>query len=116
MLHRGANWLRSALKANASDSVRIVRGPHSTPVVATIGRTHAERTTEDGIVLSTRIRAYLIAAAEYRFAGQLTEPQRGDLIVEADGATFEVLPPSGEPPFRWSDTGRTTYRIHTVAK
>lgn len=116
MLHRGANWLRSTLKTHASDEVRIVRGPHSTTAPATIGRTHAERTTADGIVLATRIRAYLIAAVDYRLAGQLTEPQRGDLIVEADGATFEILPPSGEPVYRWTDTGRTTYRIHTVAK
>lgn len=117
ILHRGAAWLRSTLKTHASDSVRLVRGPHSTTISATVGRTLAERTTDThGIVLTVGIRDYLIAAIDYRINGQRTEPQRGDLIIESDGVAFEVLPPSGEPPYRWTDTGRTTYRIHTVSK
>jgi hypothetical protein len=109
---RAGDWLRQTLTDNASTTVRIVRGAYSVEVAGVIGHTIAERTTEDGIVLTARIRDYLVPVVAYRLNGLATTPQRGDRFIEADGAVFEALPPSGEPLWRWSDPSRTTYRIH----
>ena len=57
-------------------------------------------------------RDYLVPAAE--LGG---EPARGDRFTEAISGvdvTFEVMTPDvGEPEWRYSDAGRTVYRIHT---
>jgi hypothetical protein len=100
---RAGDWLRQTLTDNAAQTVRIVRGAHSVEVAGVIGHT---------LVLTARIRDYLVPVVAYRLNGLATTPQRGDRFIESDGAVFEALPPSGEPLWRWSDPSRTTYRIH----
>jgi hypothetical protein len=56
-------------------------------------------------------RDYLIPVGELP-----AEPKLGDRLTERLGAwdvTFEVVTPAGEPAWRWSDPGRTVYRVHT---
>lgn len=61
-------------------------------------------------------RDYLIPVADLTVSGTTFEPIRGDRITETIGGTatvFEVISPVGEPEVRFSDPGRTVYRVHT---
>jgi len=109
---RANAWLGSTLAASAGVAVMLRRDHHRTPLTVWIGHTDAEKTVDGELVLATRIRNYLVDVTAYRINGQAVEPLRGDRITEADGAEYEILPPSGEPVWRWSDPQRTRYRIH----
>lgn len=54
-----------------------------------------------------RVVDWLIAAADLNGV-----PKAGDTITAA-GVVYEVVHLTGQPPWRWSDPGRTQYRIHT---
>ncbi|MCK6490709.1 MAG: hypothetical protein L6R48_20860 [Planctomycetes bacterium] len=82
-------------------------------VPATVGRTVFRLEMGMGAVERVEARDYLITAAHLVALGL---PQRGDRVVEEAGGqrhTYEVLAPGREPPWRWSDPDRRTYRIHT---
>ena len=61
-------------------------------------------------------RDYMIPVCDLRDdEGELFTPARGDRIEEYFGdevVTFEVIAPLSEPAWRYSDQGRTVYRIH----
>ena len=112
LLKTGSDWLAEQLKTNASQPVAYSRGSATNTVLATIGRTMFETSSDLGIVERWESRDYLIQAADL----DLGEPQRGDQIRETQGATtytYEVMAPGKEPAFRFSDPYRKTYRIHT---
>ncbi len=112
LLQQGSDWLAERLKATASQSVLYSRGANSNIVLATIGRTVFETTSEIGIVERWEARDYLIQAADLA----LGEPRRGDQIRETRNGTtyvYEVMAPGNEPAYRFSDPYRKTYRIHT---
>ena len=118
LLNSGSEWLGVTMRAHAAASVTYTRGSGSYAleaegVAATIGRTVFEVTDDYGLLTRVESRDYLIDAAELEAFG---EPQRGDQIRETLGGAvqvFEVMAPSGEDHFRYSDAYRRTYRIHT---
>lgn len=60
-------------------------------------------------------RDYLIPVEDLILGGSRTTPQKGDRIrevVNGEEATFEVMAPGTEPCWRYSDAGRTRYRVH----
>jgi hypothetical protein len=62
-------------------------------------------------------RDYLIPVAALALNGCPWEPKKNDRIEEtAAGVTikFDVLPVLGEPAARYSDDGRTLWRVHAV--
>ena len=75
-------------------------------VKAVVGRTVFRSTDESGIWTRIETRDFIVGKALIDF-----EPQVGDEI-EFLGSTYEVLAPSGEPAWRWSDAFHTAYRIH----
>ena len=75
-------------------------------VRAVVGRTVFRSTDVDGIWTRIETRDFIVGKALIDF-----EPQVGDEI-EFLGSTYEVLAPSGEPAWRWSDAFHTAYRIH----
>jgi hypothetical protein len=83
-------------------------------LLATVGKTSQEEDvgTDSPAVVRTQIRDYIIAAADLVLSGATSQPQRGDRITEADGTVFEVLP-LGSESWKYSDSGRTQFRIHT---
>jgi hypothetical protein len=112
----GASWLIDQLKVHASKPVTYQRGAASVTVQATIGRTEFEQTTDEGIVEKFESRDFLIQAADLVLAGGPTVPQRGDRIVESLGTatlTYEVLPNLNLPAYRYSDSYRKLFRVHT---
>jgi len=81
--------------------------------LAWTGRTVFASNLEGGARIEFGDRDYLIAVADLTFG----EPRTGDRITETVGGvdyTFEVMTPdTGEPSWRFSDQGRTVYRLHT---
>jgi hypothetical protein len=117
LLKTGSDWLAAQMKAHASQTVTYRRTGHADlDVAATIGRTEFEQTTDDGQVTTFESRDFLIAVADLLLSGSPAVPQRGDRIIETVGdatLTYEVLPQTALPPYRYSDQYRTLFRIHT---
>jgi len=106
LLSQGAAWLEAQRTKHLTREVTYVRGNDQATVPATIGRTRFE--TDDGTAVRVEYtdRDFLIRAADLVLAGQLTDPERGDLIRE-EGREFEVL------DWRYSDPYRLTLRVTT---
>jgi hypothetical protein len=101
LLAQGAAWLEQQRTRHLTTTVTYVRNDVQIAVPATIGRTKYE--ADDGHVVQVE---YLILTADLVLGGQVSEPQRGDLIREGP-REFEVL------DWRYSDPYRTTLRINT---
>lgn len=117
-MSRGADHLNRRLKQSAGVSVIYSRdGESPVPLTVVVGRTlfAVEPRFEGAARAEWGERDYLIVAADMELAG-LGEPQAGDRITEllpVEGlTTFELMPDSREPAWRWSDADRTRYRCH----
>lgn len=76
----------------------------------------SELPQEGGGYVTYGDRDYLIPVAELTINGSRFEPEEGHRITEViDGVEhkFDVMPPVGEPSHRYSDPGRTVWRVHT---
>ena len=90
----------------ASDVVYRRLGGEALSIKAVVGRTVFRSTDVDGIWTRVETRDFIVGKGLIGF-----EPQVGDEI-EFLGNTYEVLSPTGEPAWRWSDAFHTAYRIH----
>lgn len=116
VLEQAAIWLRRMQRQYAATTVLYMRGEQSVPVSATIGRTLFEVDDGYGVVVRFESRDFLIAPEELVLGDRRVLPQRGDRVQESqDGITFtyEVMSPGKDPPWRYSDPYRRTFRIHT---
>ena len=116
LLRQGSAWLDGQRHTNLTQLVSYQRGADSVELAATIGRTEFEQADEYGVLHRTESRDYIIRAADLVLAGETVLPKAGDQIREADGNVvhvYEVMAPSGEPPWRYSDPYRVALRIHT---
>lgn len=112
LLGKAAAWLAGQRHAHLTASVVYARGTDSVTLAATVGRTEFEAEDEYGRVVRTVSRDYLVRAQDLVIGGETVLPEPGDRITDGD-AVFEVMSPTGEPEWRWSDTIRKTLRIHT---
>jgi hypothetical protein len=121
LLAKGQALLARLMKRDATSTGAVTyrRGAETLDLTgkAWVGRTVFTRIPrEGGAAVAFGDRDYLVVAADLVFGGEVVEPRRGDRIVEVIAGvdvTFEVVDPFGEPAWRWSDPGRTVYRIHT---
>jgi hypothetical protein len=116
MMQTGMAWLDSQRKAHMGLSVVYRRGADSVTLTATPGRTNYQTSTEDGAIIETKARDYLISRADLILDGQEVEPAVGDIIEEVVGdRTYmhAVTENEGAKCFEFSDEYRTTLRIHT---
>ena len=120
LLDRGLQWLHGKRQKHMARAVtyrRTEAGQVTTiPIEATIGRTEFQQTNEFGLVRTIESRDYLFPAADLKVGGAQVMPKAGDRILEfADGKCYahEVMSPSDEPPWRWSDAYKRTIRVHT---
>ena len=90
----------------SADVVYKTLGGEVRTIRAVVGRTVFRSTDERGIWTRIETRDFIVPKSELP-----SEPQVGD-EVEFLGSTYEVLAPSGEPCWRWSDAFKTAYRIH----
>lgn len=115
LMSRGMSYLNRALKEAAGVTITYSRAAVSTSLTAVVGRTVFSRNIEGGAAIEFGDRDYLIAAADLTLSGVAVEPAKGDRAIETingTAITFECIPPTGEPAWRWSDPSRTKYRIH----
>ena len=107
MIQSGIEHMRAMqMQSVASEVVYKRLGGDALSVKAVVGRTIFRSTDVDGIWTRVETRDFLVTNSQLGF-----EPQVGDEI-EFLGNTYEVLAPSGEPCWRWSDAFHTAYRIH----
>jgi hypothetical protein len=114
----GLAWLRDKLKTHASQEFVYRRGTQRCLVRAVRGRAFLRLTLAQGSQTGFTFtdQDFLIAAADLRFEdGKEVEPRSGDEIHERVGyelRVFQVLAPTGEPVWRWSDCHRLIRRVH----
>ena len=107
MIQSGIAHMRAIqMQSVASEVVYRRIGGNAHTVKAVVGRTVFRSTDVDGIWTRIETRDFIVTKSQLGF-----EPQTGDEI-EFLGNTYEVLAPSGEPAWRWSDAFHTAYRIH----
>lgn len=108
MIESGIGALREAQAVHLGVEVAYSRpGGREKTVLAVLGRTVFHSTNDAGAWVRTETRDFIVAAEDMD-----APPEAGDEIVFR-GETYEVLSPSGEPCWRWSDPYRSAYRIHT---
>jgi len=118
---RGRALLDRGLEAVAAVTLTVSRRfdgePTRTGAItdAIVGRTVFRHTDVGPSAIEFGERDYLIPVASYIIGGRAVEPADGDRFVESVNGTdltFEVLPVTGEPAWRYSDPDRTRYRVH----
>jgi len=102
--------------ASSGRPVTYHRGTSSVEVTAMVGHTDAASLDEYGVAETTRLRDYMILVEDLILDGERVEPWQGDRIREREGGTVHVyggMGPGGEPPWRYSGSGHSMYRVHT---
>jgi hypothetical protein len=109
----GLSVLASALSNSAGKAVTLRRGgKETTGVAATKGDPITEVDTQFGVLRIVGLQ-WIIKASLYAFNADAVEPQKNDIIEEADGSQWQVLAPMGEKEARPSDKYGNSWRIHT---
>lgn len=117
MFERAAAMLNRRMKQTKGVTVTYTRlGVGSVTLTAWVGRTQ-DAAEGENIRIEFGDRDYLIEAADLVLGGVAVEPKDADRITETingTSVTFEVMPlNTGSAGWRWSDDGRTAYRLHT---
>lgn len=102
-----ATWIAGKMQSGIATSITYRRGGSSISISATKGASQHQVDEITGII-SWFDQDWLIPASVLTIG----EPRTGDVIVHSS-AEYEVLPPTGEECWRWSDNHQTIYRIHT---
>src|SRR6185437_6290915 len=117
LLHRCQAALVRRQKQAIGRRVVYTRGDSGVMLEAWLGNTLFARNTEEpGASVVWGERDYLFLAADLVIDGRMTLPMLGDRIIETiDGeeVQFELQTATGEPPWRFSDSMRTTIRVNT---
>lgn len=111
MLADAADWIADQLSGHISQTVTYRRGGLSVELAATKSEGIPEALVELGRV-DYEPCDWIIKASLLVLGGATVEPQKNDVIEEADGAKWQVLPLDSEKPFRRWHSG-AAYRIHT---
>ena len=118
LLNSGASFLNAQRTAHMSESVIYERGGFAPiNIQATIGRSETESIDNNGLVVRSKSRDFIVTCTDLVIDGALTVPIRGDLITETDddGAAhvYTVLSDNGDGVYQFSDDYRNALRIHT---
>jgi len=119
ILRIGAAFLHEKRHEHLSDEVTYKRAgqteiyPSATPVDAV-----NEFLDEDGVVIQSRLRDFIIRPEDLVIDGTETRPIARDLITETDEATgikmvFHVVSDNGSPVWEWSGEYRNAILVHT---
>ena len=113
LLEQSQEWLTSMNRIYRSRQVIYARGALEKEIPALVGKTVFRVDNGYGLFERVEARDYLIEVADL---AQFGEPARGDRVKETlNGKVelFEVMAPNGEDVFRYSDSYRKVFRIHT---
>jgi hypothetical protein len=105
------------MKENNSESVTLQReGEVDTEdVTASYGKSEIEEGYEGVPVTQTTLECFYIDTADYTFGGVASEPAHGDVIVRANGQSYQVVSgPDGKSCFDWVLSNQVRMEIYTV--
>lgn len=111
-----ASFASAAAKGNAGTSITYRRGTLSASLTATKGRSEFAELDNNGHLVRTESRDWLMEADDIVLGGRAVLPQRGDRIEETAGGTkhvYELMQFGDEPPWKYSDEERVRIRVHT---
>jgi len=108
LLKEGSAWLEQERTDHCSSQVSYYKGVIEKVLDASFGRTEFDEEVEAGQTTISHVWDFLILADDLG-----SDPEPGDKIVTG-GMQYEVMPfGSDREGWRWSDSFRVTYRIHT---
>lgn len=107
MIRAGIDVFRAAQASVLSIEAVYRRGSEESPIKAVLGRTAFRVKDAYGTWVRILSQDFIVSVEQLAF-----EPSKGDVIV-FDGGEYEVLAPSDEAVWRWSDPYHTARRIHT---
>ena len=107
MLKKGSVFLNTKMNNSATEPVEYITGNIRRPCRATLGHTSYEVVNGDGMITKLEARDFII-----HIDFLITKPKRGDKIVY-NNETYEVVSLPNTDVFRFSDTFKKKYRIHT---
>ena len=116
ILDTAVSWLNGVRKSSMSRLITYGRGTQSVQISATLGSSLLKLDSEFAERIERTEGDVVFSAADLVLSGQATEPQRGDWWTTTFAgvtARFEVRGPGNEPPWRWSDSHRVVYRVHS---
>jgi len=120
MLQQGTELLAQRLKAYASHAVEYRRGLLTCPLLATPRKRLLKVADGFGNVQMVWTDVtFQFPAADLILGGDPATPLKGDIVADSSSGTevlYEVLAPSGEPPWRYSDPYQVMIQVHTKAK
>lgn len=105
----------ATLRGVAGETVTYTRGVHSVELSATLGNSRIEILEASGSVTVVDARDFLIAVEDLVLNSVAVTPRPGDTIAEECGGityTYRVLDLPTDQCYRFSDSGRTQFRIH----
>jgi len=110
LLTTGVAWLHAQRRAHLVEAASYERLAGGAAIVldATPIQVRYQRLDPFGMPVEAQMVDFLIDAAD--LAG--TDPVAGDVIAYG-GRRYEATPMGDDPCWRWSDSARTVYRIHT---
>ncbi len=107
MLESGMAWLGAELGRCASAEVEYESQSGKFAVRAVVGRSEFEAESDYGTTVRIETVDFILPP------DALPEPPRRGDTVSFRGSLYEVVQPSGEPEWRWTDPHRSAMRIHT---
>jgi len=117
LLQESSQWLEDNRDEKRTITVDYDRdGDVISDVNATVGKHIFEIINGFGIIERWESRDYLILSEDLNFGSGPVVPERGDEIRETVGSIvyiYEIMAPSGEDFYMYSDPFRQTLRIHT---
>jgi hypothetical protein len=115
-LENGAAWLSQQLDQFASVEITYQRGNQSLTFPATKGRTSFEQVDANNVIAIIESRDFIVTAGRLVFAGQATNPNAGDRIIETRNGVqsiYEVNAFGNQQPFRQCDPYGIKLRVHS---
>lgn len=112
MLADAATWMVDTMASVLAQTVTYRRGGLSVSLAATKCPVRSELDPQFGVLRMSDCD-WIVKAASLVLGGATVEPQKNDVIEEAGGQKWQVLPTETEQEFRPSDPYRTAWRIHT---
>lgn len=114
---KGSAFLAQQLRKHAGVDIIYARGDSSTSPRARRGRSTFDVPDLQGMIVHTETDDFFIDVADLELDDIPVEPKAGDRITVGDCAgspVYEVMAPgAGQPEWKYTDSYRTAYRIHT---
>ena len=99
------------------ETITYRRGTSSVSVTAIREQSSFERIDgESGTEMEYKMLDWVILKGCIVLNGTESEPQHGDVITDASGSTYELLPGIDATAWQYNDQHKLAYRIHSIQR